>query len=269
MSGVDDADYEYVTVATDEPGERVATVTIDRPDARNALNDRVRRELIDAFETLEAADEIRVAVVTGSDESKAFVAGADITEFEGRSVVEQREAGKRPGVYDVVADLEIPVIARIDGFALGGGCELAMACDVRLASERSTLGQPEINLGIIPGGGGTQRLPRLVGDGHAKRLVLSGELVDAEEAREIGLVDEVYPYDELDDRVADLSGSMAEKSPIALEIGKEAVDAAGRMSLEDGLDYEKELFSVLFSTEDRDEGVAAFLADREPEFEGR
>ena len=269
MSSVEDADYKFVAVETDAPVERVTTVTIDRPDSRNALNMQVRRELIDAFETLEATDGVRVAVLTGSGESKAFVAGADITELEGRSVVEQREASKRPGVYDVVDDLELPVIARIDGFALGGGCELAMACDVRLASERSTLGQPEINLGIIPGGGGTQRLPRLVGEGHAKRLVLSGELIDADEAREIGLVDEVYPHDELNDRVEALAGAMAEKSPIALELGKEAVSAASRMSLEDGLDYEKELFAVLFSTEDRDEGVAAFMEDRDPEFEGR
>jgi enoyl-CoA hydratase len=160
------------------------------------------------------------------------------------------------------------VIARINGHALGGGCELAQACDVRIASTEAKLGQPEISLGIMPGGGGTQRLPRLVGEGQAMRLILSGELIDAEEAAEIGLVDEVLEPGQLDDRVYDLAGSMADHSPVALELAKKAIKASSRMDLEAGIEYEAELFAMLFATEDRHEGIEAFLEDREPEFRG-
>jgi enoyl-CoA hydratase len=264
-----DDTYEYVEVASDEPVERAVTIRVNRPDARNALNDQVRGELIDAMRAAAADDGVRVVVLTGAEDAGAFVAGADITEFEGRSVVEQRAAGKRPRVYEVVDRLEKPVVARINGHALGGGMELALACDVRIAREGAKLGQPEINLGIIPGGGGTQRLARLVGEGQAMRLVLSGELVDATEAADIGMVDEVCTADAFDDRIAELCGNIAEKSPIAVELAKKAVRAGSRMPLDEGIEYEAELFAVAFSTADRDEGVAAFLEKRDPEFEGR
>lgn len=260
--------HECVAVDHNVPVDHVVTVTIDRPDARNALNDQTRTELINVLETLEDDEDTRVVILTGSDKSKSFVAGADITEFEDRTAVEQRAASKRPRVYETVDDLSLPVIARIDGFALGGGCELALASDIRIATERSKIGTPEINLGILPGGGGTQRLPRLVGEGQAMRMVLSGEFVDAPEAKDIGLVDEVHAHDDLDDRISDLAGRIAEKSPIALELGKKAIKAASRMGLEEGIEYEAELFAVLFGTEDRKEGVEAFLEDRDPEFTG-
>ncbi|WP_425493628.1 enoyl-CoA hydratase/isomerase family protein [Natronosalvus vescus] len=249
--------------------EHVATITINRPDARNALNAQVRRELKATLEAVETDDDVRVVVLTGADEAKAFVAGADVAELRERGPIEQREASKRPRVYEYVDDLEKPVIARLNGHALGGGCELAQACDVRIASERAKLGQPEINLGIIPGGGATQRLPRLVGEGQAMRLILSGELIDAEEAREIGLVDAMYPPEELDEHVYDLAESMATKSPIALEFAKQAVRASSRMELETGIEYEAELFAQLFGTADKNEGIDAFFEDRTPDWEGR
>ncbi|RQG87901.1 3-hydroxybutyryl-CoA dehydratase [Natrarchaeobius halalkaliphilus] len=263
-----DEEFETVHVDVGDRLENVATVTIDRPDARNALDATVRSELKAAFRAIEGSD-VRVVVLTGVDEAKAFVAGADVSELRERDAIEQREVSKRPRVYEVVADLPQPVIGRLNGHALGGGCELAQACDVRIAHERAKLGQPEINLGIIPGGGGTQRLPRLVGEGQALRLILSGELIDAEEAAEIGLVDEVCDDESLDDRVYDLAESMATKSPIALEFAKKAVTASSQLSLESGIEYEAELFSQLFATADKNEGIDAFFEDREPEWEGR
>ncbi|QCJ48425.1 enoyl-CoA hydratase/isomerase family protein [Haloprofundus sp. MHR1] len=262
------ADAEFVRARRGEYGEYALTVTIDRPDARNALNAQVRTELARVFDAVERDDEVRVVVLTGSDEAKAFVAGADVRELRERSAVEQHEASERPRIYETVAGCSKPVVARVNGHALGGGCELAQACDVRLAREDAKLGQPEINLGIIPGGGGTQRLTRLVGPGQARKLVLSGELVDGAEAAEIGLVEEAHPADELDERVADLVGKMASKSPLALARAKEALRAATRMDLDSGLAYESELFVGLFDSHDKNEGIDAFLEGRDPEWRG-
>jgi enoyl-CoA hydratase len=248
--------------------EGVATVELHRPDARNALDSQLRADLKTVLEAAPDSD-ARVLVLTGSEEAGAFVAGADVGELRERDALAQREASKRPRVYEAVDDLPMPVIARINGHALGGGCELALACDVRIAHERATLGQPEISLGIMPGGGATQRLPRLVGEGQAMRLVLSGELVDATEAAEIGLVDEVHGDDGFDDRVYELAGAMAAKSPVALEFAKEAVKAGSRMDLAAGIEYEAELFAQLFATADKDEGIDAFFEDREPEWRGQ
>lgn len=262
-------DYEVLSVSVGDDADRVATVTIDRPDARNALNATARTEVQDAVAAAEEDDAVRVLVLTGGAETGTFVAGADVTELRERNLPEQREASERPRIYESVANATLPVIARINGHALGGGCELAQACDVRIAQEGAKLGQPEINLGIIPGGGGTQRLPRLVGQGQAMKLILSGELIDAAEARELGLVEEVHPEETLDERVYELAGRMASKSPLALERAKEAVQASQRLGLDEGIDYEAELFVQLFATEDKDEGIDAFLEDREPEFTGQ
>ena len=260
---------ELVDVTVGERVAGVATVTLDRPEARNALSTQLRAELRDVLDAIEDSG-VRVVVLTGSDESKAFVAGADVTELREVSTVDVRRKARDERVYETVDRLPQPVIARITGFALGGGCELAQACDVRIAHVDATLGQPEINLGLIPGGGGTQRLARLVGEGQAMRLVLSGELIDATEAHDIGLVDVVCAdREELDEEVYGLAGSIAEKSPVALEVAKESVRAASRMPLEQGLDYEKELFAGLFSTADKNEGIDAFLEKREPEWKGR
>jgi enoyl-CoA hydratase len=261
------ADCELVNVTEDDP-EHVTTIALDRPDARNALNAQLRDELTRVCEAVDASD-ARVVVLTGSDDAKAFVAGADVEELRERDAIEQRRASERPRVYETVETLRQPVIARLNGHALGGGLELALACDVRIAHERAKLGSPEINLGIIPGGGATQRLPRIVGEGQAMKLILSGDLVDAEEARDIGLVEDVYEDSEFDDAVSDLAASMADHSPVALEFGKDAVKAASRMDLDAGIEYEAELFAQLFATADKNEGIDAFFEDREPDWQGR
>lgn len=257
--------YETLLVQIDE---RVATVTINRPDKRNALNATVRRELVDALRALRGEEEVRVVVLTGAGE-RAFVAGADIGEFADRTPIEQRAAMDAPRVFDEVAAFPKPVIAMINGYALGGGCELALACDLRIAARSAKLGQPEIKLGILPGGGGTQRLPRLVGMGRALRLVLTGELIDATEAERLGLVEWVVDDADLETRTMELARTLAGYSPVALRLIKDAVRAAQEMPLSAGLAHERELFVTAFASEDRREGVSAFLEKREPEFHGR
>jgi enoyl-CoA hydratase len=262
------ADCDLVDIEVGTEVKNVVTVTINRPDARNALNAQVRSELKSVLNVIEKSDN-RVVVLTGADEAKAFVAGADVGEFSGRDIIDQREASKRPRVYERVDDLRQPVIARLNGHALGGGCELAQACDIRIAHKNAKLGQPEINLGIMPGGGGTQRLVRLVGEGQAMRLALTGELIDAQEANEIGLVDEVHGDETFDERVYEIAAMAAEKSPVALMAVKKAVKAASRMGLDSGIEYEAELFVQLFGTADKEEGIKAFLEDRDPDWSGR
>jgi enoyl-CoA hydratase len=246
----------------------VAILTVDRPEKRNALNAAVRRELIAALDELRDDAEVRVLVLTGAGE-KAFVAGADIAEFAERTPLEQRAVMTGRRVFDEIAAYPKPVIAMINGFALGGGCELALACDLRIAADTAKLGQPEINLGIIPGGGGTQRLPRVVGTGQAMRLILTGEIIDAAEALRIGLVDLVHPAAELRTRTLELARGMATKSPVALQMAKSAVRAAAEMPLAAGLSYETELFATCFASDDKREGVAAFLEKRPASFTGR
>lgn len=257
--------YETLRV---ESENGVAVVTIDRPDKRNALNAAVRRELLEALDVLRDDADVRVLVITGAGE-KAFVAGADIGEFAQRTPLEQRGAMSGRRVFDEIAAYPKPVIAMINGYALGGGCELALACDIRIAADGARLGQPEVNLAIIPGGGGTQRLPRLVGYGQALRLILSGTLIDATEAAAIGLVDQVVPAGELCKRTIELAKGMAAKSPVALAAAKAAVRAAFELPLSGGLAHERELFLACFASDDKREGVAAFLGKRPAEFSGR
>lgn len=258
---------EYETLRT-ETADGVATITIDRPEKRNALNGQVRRELMEALDQLESDSAVRVVVITGAGE-KAFVAGADIGEFADRTPMEQRAAMEGRRVFEAIAAFPRPVIASVNGYALGGGCELALACDLRIAGRSARFGQPEVNLGILPGGGGTQRLPRLIGLGRAMRLILTGELIGAEDAERIGLVDEVVDDDELRARTLELAGSIAKHSPVALKLIKEAVRASAEMPLSAGLAFERELFISAFSSDDRTEGVAAFLEKRPPSFKGR
>lgn len=262
-------DLEVTRLAVGKYRDGVATLTIDRPEARNALNKQVRREVKRAMDALDDAPEVRAVVLTGSDEAKTFVAGADVSELRDRGPLDQREVGRRPRIYEVVADASVPVIGRINGHALGGGCELAQSCDVRIADERAKLGQPEVTLGIMPGGGATQRLPRLVGTGQALRLILSGELIDATEAARIGLVDEVCAPDALDDRVYDLAGKIASNAPLAVAFARKATYAAAEMPLSAGIEYEAELFNLLFDSADKDEGIDAFFEDRDPDWQGR
>jgi len=210
---------------------------------------------------------VRVVVITGAGD-KAFVAGADIAEFERRTPVDQFRVMSSPTIFEAVESFPRPVIAMINGVALGGGCELALACDIRIAADTARLGQPEVNLGIIPGGGGTQRLPRLVGTGAAYRLLFTGEAIDAHQALRIGLVDEVVPAPALREHVLKLAAHIAAKSPIALQLIKEAVRASVRTPLDEGLRQERSLFGIAFSSADKAEGVAAFLAKRAPDFKG-
>jgi enoyl-CoA hydratase len=247
---------------------RVAILTINRPDKLNALNQQVRDEMLEILARLEGDDEVGVVVITGAGE-KSFIAGADIGEFEGRSPFDQRRAMRSPRIYDVMAGFPKPVIAMINGFCLGGGCELAMSCDLRIAADSARFGQPEIKLGLIPGGGGTQRLPRLVGLGHALRLVLSGEMIGAAEAEKIGLVELVVPAAELSERTLELASKIASKSPLTLRVAKEAVRASERLPIEEGILYERDLFCLCFSTEDKEEGVEAFLEKRKAHWKGR
>lgn len=247
---------------------RIAKITINRPDKLNALNIKTRQELAEALDELRVDDEIRVVVITGAGE-KAFVAGADINEFAGRTAVQQRTVMKARSIFTAAEDFPKPLIAMINGFCLGGGCELALSCDIRIAGERARFGQPEINLGIIPGGGGTQRLTRLIGEGKAMQMILTGEMIDAQEAWRLGLVNEVHPVDQLEDKTMEMAAKIADKSPIALSMAKTAVKNAARMNLREGLDSEIDLFALCFSSEDKEEGVRAFIEKRKADFKGR
>lgn len=255
------------TIAIERRG-RVAILTINRPDKLNALNSAVHSEGVAALDELRADNEVRVLVLTGSGE-KAFIAGADITEFEGNTPVAQRDLFHERSLFNSVDQFPKPVIAMIDGFCLGGGNELAMACDIRIASDRSRFSQPEINLGIIPGGGGTQRLTNLVGEGRAMEMILTGDMIDAATAERFGLVNHVYPFAELEAETMKLAEKIAEKAPIALQLCKEAVKFASRSNLDEGLRREVDLFALVFSTEDKKEGISAFLEKRKPDFKGR
>ena len=255
------------TILIDRDG-RVAILTINRPDKLNALSQQVRDEVLAALAELEHDDAIGVLVITGAGD-KSFVAGADIGEFQGRSPMDQREAMRFPRLYDVMSSYPKPVIASINGFCLGGGCELAMSCDIRIASERAQFGQPEIKLGLIPGGGGTQRLPRLVGLGNAMRLTLTGDRIGAAEAKEIGLVDVVVPHEELRAKTLELAHKIAAMSPLTVKVTKEAIRASERLPLDEGIVYERDLFCLCFSTADMKEGVSAFLGKRPAQWQGK
>jgi enoyl-CoA hydratase len=251
-----------------EKRDRVGIITINRPDKRNALNIKTREEGAALLEELRNDTSIGVVVITGAGD-KAFIAGADIGEFAGRTAMMQRDVMTARSLFTAIDTFPKPVIAMINGYCLGGGCELALACDLRIASETASFGQPEINLGIIPGGGGTQRLTRLVGEGKAMEMILGGDIIDARTAYSIGLVNHVVPAAELETKTMEIANRIAGKSPIALSLAKEAVKLAAKSTLDEGLRREVDLFALCFSTEDKDEGVSAFLEKRSPSWKGK
>ncbi len=257
------------TIALERSGP-VATVTLNRPDVLNALNARMLEELAEVFAGLAGEGELRAVILTGAG-PKAFAAGADIGELNALADAAAGEAQAARGQALTVAleALPVPVIAAVNGFALGGGCELAMACDIRLAAENAKFGQPEVNLGILPGYGGTQRSARLLGEGMAMYLCLSGEMIDAQEALRVGLVQKVVPAGELLAEAGRIAGVIATKAPLAIAATKRAIVDGAHLSLADGLALEARHFGRLVASEDFREGSRAFLDKRKPSFSGR
>jgi enoyl-CoA hydratase len=246
--------------------QRTALVRLNRPKQLNALNAEAMDRLCEVLEELDRDDDVRVIVVTGNE--RAFAAGADIGEMAGASPIDMLR-GNRIGQWDRIRRIGKPVIAAVNGWCLGGGCELAMTLDLIVAGEGAKFGQPEINIGVIPGAGGTQRLTRAVGKSRAMEMVLTGEPMDAAEAERRGLVARVVPDELVVDDALTLAAAIAMKSPIALRLAKEAVNAAYEMGLTEALAHERRLFYLLFASEDQKEGMAAFLEKRKPDFQGR
>ncbi len=247
----------------------IAIVTIDRPKALNALNFDTLTEMQHCFKEIAQDKDIYVVIVTGGGE-KAFVAGADISFMQTLSPLEAREfAGLGQSVQNLIENIPQPTIAAVNGFALGGGCELSLACDMRIASTNAKFGQPEVNLGVIPGFGGTQRLPRLVGKGLANELLFSGKIIDADEACRIGLVNSVVAQDELMAKCLELAKMIASRGPVAVRLCKEAVNNGVEMDLARACVYEADLFSLCFASDEQREGMTSFLEKRSPDFKGK
>lgn len=258
---------DYKTLKLKKEG-KVGILSVNRPEALNAINSEVLAELDCILEGIQQDPEIHVLILTG--EGRSFVAGADIAEMSTLDAL----AGRRFGahglrVFRKLELLEKPVIAAVNGFALGGGCELAMACDIRLASSKAKFGQPEVGLGITPGFAGTQRLPRLVGAAAAKELIFTGKIIGAEEALRIGLVNHVYEPEELLSEAMKLAEEIASKAPIAVRHAKSAINFGLETDLSTGMEMERNLFGLCFATEDQKEGMAAFLEKRPPDYKGR
>ncbi len=244
----------------------VGIVTINRPKVLNALSYSVLEEIVTAFEGFDREDAIRAIVLTG--QPKAFAAGADITEMEKASIVEMT-LSRQMDRWDRIRRVAKPIIAAVSGFALGGGCELAMACDIIVAAETAVFGQPEINIGVMPGAGGTQRLTRAVGKALAMDMILTGRRINAETALRVGLVSRVVPVESVLDEAVGVAREIADKPPIAVRMAKEGISRALDMDLETALSYERKLFYLLFGTEDQKEGMKAFREKRKPSFQGR
>ena len=249
-----------------EVHDRVGLARLNRPDAYNALNTTLMRELAEALAAWDADPAIGAMVVTGSD--RAFASGADIKEMSGASAIDMLNSAHIDQL-ERITSLRKPVIAAVSGFALGAGCELAMMCDLIVASESALFGQPEINLGVIPGAGGTQRLIRAVGKTLAMEMVLNARRLTAAEAAQFGLVNRVYPVEEYLDKALELGAQIAARAPVAIQLAKDSINKAYEMTLAEGLDYERKAFYFLFSTEDQKEGMDAFLNKRSAQWKGR
>jgi len=252
-----------------EKSEGIATITINRPEVRNALNEETFNEIQARLEDAKNDENIRVIVITGAGD-RAFSAGADLKMMKGASSVRATELSRiGQHVFDYIETLEKPVIAAINGYALGGGNELAMACDIRIASENAQIGHSEINVGLIPGWGGTQRLPWFVGKGIAKEMIFTGKRIDAKTAERLGLVNAVVPADQLKAKVKELALELASKPPVAIKLSKALINKSTETRLDIGLRQEAEAFGLVASTEDFKEGVTAFIEKRKPQFKGK
>lgn len=258
--------YKYILFSK---MERVARIEVNRPESLNSVTIDVMREIDFALREAENDDDIRVVVITGSGD-KAFISGGDIKYMEkmtARDLLNEQTEGQE--IIRKMEELRKPIIARINGFALGAGTEIALACDFRIASEKARFGLPEITLGIMPGYGGTQRLPRLIGKDKAKELVMTGDIISAEEAYKIGLVNKVVPHNQLDIEVNSLAKKLCERPPLGLQMIKEAINYGMQMDLYSAIRMEARLFNILFNSEDKKEGMRAFLEKRKPVFKGR
>lgn len=257
------ADYQHILVRQEG---KVGVVQLNRPDALNALNSPTMAEVVDALNAFDASDSVGCMVLTGSE--RAFAAGADIKQMAQADAVTMLS---HPFIeyWEALRSLHKPLIAAVSGWCLGGGCELALICDMMVASETAVFGQPEINLGIIPGAGGTQRLARAVGKTLAMEMVLNDRRLSATEALQYGLVNKVVPVESYLDEAIELGASIANRAPVAVRLAKEAVNAAFETSLSEGLFLERRLFTLLFATEDQSEGMAAFIEKRKPEWSGK
>lgn len=243
-------------------------ITVDRPEKRNAMDIETRNALGDAFRAAEQNEEIKAIILRGA--GGTFISGSDITIFQDMSYQQAKEYTQyTQGLYNYVESISMPVIAAIEGYAMGGGLEIAMCCDLRVATEGAKLGQSEINIGAIPGGGGTQRLPRLVGMGNAKELMYTGQPIDAERAQQMGLVNRIVPDGELLNAANQLCTQILEHSPTVLSILKEVIDKGSKMDLHAGLELERYAWASVFTTEDVAEGVDAFLSGEDPAYGGR
>jgi enoyl-CoA hydratase len=268
-------DFNTISWSFDDE-TRIGKVVLDRPEAMNAITDTMQRELIEAFDAFveldEDADGVAVsAVVLDSAGNKAFCSGLDLNEMKGLENYDERK--RIPDLFsattDAIESYAAPVVAKVDGLCLGGGFELAMACDFRIVSEQSRFGQPEVNFGLLPGGGAAQRLSTIIGVSKAKKLCMTGEQIDAETAHEYGAVDEVHPPAELEDAVQEFVDTLASKPPLALRGIKEAANMTRQVGYEEAIEYGGNIWVNLSQTHDYDEGIAAFAEDREPEYEGR
>ncbi|MGE5456733.1 MAG: enoyl-CoA hydratase-related protein [Methanococcaceae archaeon] len=249
--------------------DSIAVVTINRPDKMNALSSVVMNELKEVFTQLKDNDSVSVIILTGSGQ-KAFVAGADISELNKLNMIQGKEfSEKGQAVFNLIEQMNKPVIAAVNGFALGGGCELALSCHIRIASDNAKFGQPEVNLGIIPGYGGTQRLTRLINSGRAMEYILTGDMIDSAEALRIGLVNRVFSQAELLDKAFEMANKIASKAQQAIRLAVKAVNICDEVSAAEGQNYEASLFALCCGTEDVKEGTAAFLEKRKPAFKNR
>jgi len=252
-----------------EKKENIGVLTINRPQRMNAISNELTSELKKFLDEIENDDELRVLVITGAGD-KAFVAGADINELVDRdALIGRRVSRQRQEIFSRIENLHVPAIAAINGYALGGGLELALACSIRVCSDKAQFGAPEVKLGIIPGDGGTQRLPRLVGLGRAMEMILTGDFIDAEEAYRIGLVNKIVPHEELMEKAMELAKKIASRPPLAVRYAKETVNRSLEGSTVSGFALESFLHALSCTTEDKKEGVSAFLEKRKGKFKGR